>query len=79
MWHQDTEIRFFFLFLAFLLSTVPVLLLQSAAGLHQSEIIARSDEKLASKRCDSPGMAFYCLKGFSHGSKPYPTQSKTII
>lgn len=57
------------------ISTVQItaLLFHSAAGSCQPEIIACSDDKLASKRHDSPGMSFYYLRFllFTHGSKQY--------
>lgn len=41
-------------------------LFHSAAGSRRPEVIDWSDDKLDSKRRDSPGMGFYYLKGFSY-------------
>lgn len=55
----------FVLFLTFPLSRI-LCVSHSAAGSCQPGIIAWSDDKLAPKSRDSPGISFYYLKGFSY-------------
>lgn len=57
---------FFSYFFGISMSKVTVSPFWTAAWSFQPEIIAWSDDKLASKRRDSPGMSFYYLKGFSY-------------